>query len=289
MLGWGAGSFPVTRRLYRVAPADVQQAHSVPLQWLNDLGAVGLLLGLGALALLFVGAARRLRLLAPARERDLAGALLAACTAWGVHALLDWDWDIPGVTVPVLLFLGVLGARRAAERPAAEVLFEEPQPVRPLALFCAGILACAYVISAVLPAWSDHQADDALAAAGDRSPARLEAAAADAELAADLDPLAVRPLFAAAAVAEARGRLLEARAHLLVAVDRQPYSLEAWRRLTRVASALADREGVQRASQRALALDPADEELIRFVSRAQGILTPPEASATATGTPLPGR
>jgi tetratricopeptide (TPR) repeat protein len=185
----------------------------------------------------------------------------------------------------VLVALGVLGARRRDDRPAAEILFEEPRPVRPLALFCAGVLALAYLVSAALPAWSEHQADDALAAAADRQ--RLEAAATDAELAADLDPLAVRPLFAAAAVAEARGRLLEARAHLLEAVDRQPYSLEAWRRLTRVGVALADREGVQRASARALALDPGDAELIRFVSRAQGILTPPEASASAVGTPLP--
>jgi hypothetical protein len=286
VLGWGAGAFPVSRRLYREAPADVQQAHSVPLQWLADVGAVGLALGLAALALLFAAAAQRLRVLPSPREYDLAGALLAGCAAWAAHALLDWDWDIPGVTLPVLLFLGVLGARRAADRPAAEVLFEEPRPVRPLALFCAGVLACAFIVSAVLPGWADRKADDALDAAGDRSPARLEAAARDAELAADLDPLAVRPLFAAAAVAEARGRLLEARRHLLDAVERQPYSLEAWRRLTRVAVALADREGVQRASQRALELDPGDPELIRFVSRAQGILTPPEASASATGTPL---
>ena len=288
VLGWGAGSFGATRRLYRVAPADVQQAHSVPLQWLNDLGVVGLVLGLASLTLLFTAAARRLRVLVAERERDLAGAMLAACAAWGVHALFDWDWDIPGVTVPMLLFLGVLGARRAPERPAAEILFEEPRPARPLALFCAGLLAFAFLISALLPAWSDHEADDALAAASTRSPERLEAAAADAELAADLDPLAVRPLFAAAAVAEARGRVLDARRYLLDAVERQPYSVEAWRRLTRVASALADREGVQRASQRALALDPGDAELARFVSRAQGILAPPEASATATGTPLSG-
>lgn len=288
VLGWGAGSFDVSRRLYRVAPADVQQAHSVPLQWLGDLGIVGLLLGLGSLGLLFAAAARRLSVLVDQRERDLAGALLAACAAWAVHALFDWDWDIPGVTVPVLLFLGVLGARRQTERPAAEVLFEEPRPVRPLALFCAGVLACAFIVSALLPAWSDRKADDALAAADERSPARLEDAAADAELAADLDPLAVRPLFAAAAVAEARGRLLDARAYLLDAVERQPSSVEAWRRLVRIAAALADREGVQRAAQRALALDPGDEELVRFVSRTQGILAPPEASGTATGTPLPG-
>jgi tetratricopeptide (TPR) repeat protein len=159
--------------------------------------------------------------------------------------------------------------------------------VRPLALFAAGLLALAFLVSAVLPAWSDHKTDDALAGLDDRSPQALEDAAADAELAGRLDPLAVRPLFAAAAVAEARGRGLEARAHLLDAVERQPWDVEAWERLTRVALALADREGVRRAAQRALELDPADPEVVRFVSRAQGILTSPEASATATGTPLP--
>jgi len=287
VLGWGAGSFPVSRRLYREAPNDVMHPHSVPMQWLTELGLVGLVLGLGALALLGAGAASVLRRVHRARERDLAGALLAALVAWAVHACFDWDWDIPGVTVPVLIFAGVLGARRVADGPATAVLWEEPRPVRPLALAGATLVALAFIVSAVLPAWSEHRADDALeAVAGERSEEQLERAAADAEVAADLDPLAVRPLFAAAAVAEARGRLLDARRYLLDAVERQPYSLEAWRRLTRVATALADRQGVQRASQRALELDPGDEELVRFASRAQGILAPPEQSATATGTPL---
>jgi hypothetical protein len=288
VLGWGAGSFPVSRRLYRVSPADVQQPHSVPLQFLAETGVIGALLGLGALALLLAAAIARVRAMAPSRERDLAGALLAAAAAWCVHACADWDWDIPGVTVPVLLMLGVLGARRPAAPDPVAVGLEEARPARALALGLAALVAAAVVVSAALPAWSQHKADAALGTVqADRSPAALEDAAAGAELAARLDPLAVRPLFAAAAVAEARDRLLEARGHLLEATERQPYSIEAWRRLTRIALALADREGVRRASQRVLELDPADPETIRFVSRAQGILAPPEASPTATGTPLP--
>jgi hypothetical protein len=286
ILGWGAGSFPVSRRLYRVSPNDVLQPHSLPLQLLAETGIVGALLGLGALGLLLAAAVVRVRRLAPGRERDLAGALLAAACAWAVHACVDWDWDIPGVTVPVLLFLGVLGASARAERPAVAAP-DEGGPGRVLGLAAAGLLACAVLVSALLPAWSDAKTDAALQAVADRSPERLEAAASDAELAARLDPLAVRPLFAAAAVAEGRDRLLEARAHLLDAAERQPYSRDAWTRLTRVAFTLADRDGVERASARALALDPGDLELLRFVSRAQGIAAPPEASPTATGTPLP--
>jgi hypothetical protein len=286
VLGWGAGSFPVSRRLYRVSPNDVLQPHSVPLQFLAETGVVGAVLGLGALGLLLAAALVRVRRLAPGRERDLAGALLAAAVAWAVHACVDWDWDIPGVTVPVLLFLGILGAQARAARPAVADA-DGGGPGRALALAGAGLAACAVLASTLLPAWSDAKTDAALQAVADRSPARLEAAASDAELAARLDPLAVRPLFAAAAVAEGRDRLLEARAHLLEAVERQPYSRDAWTRLTRVAFTLADREGVERAAARALALDPGDLELLRFVSRVQGVAAPPEASPTATGTPLP--
>jgi hypothetical protein len=289
VLGWGAASFGTSRRLYREAPSDVLHPHSLPMQWLAELGIVGLLLGAGAIGLLLAGAATTLKRLTVRRERDLAAALLAGAAAWAVHACVDWDWDIPGVTVPVLLFLGVLAARtRPAGDASAVVAFEEPSPGRPIALFGAGLLALGCVVSALLPAWSDHKTDGALTAMeGERSESVLAKAAKDAEMAADLDPLAVRPLFAAAAVAEARGRLLDARRYLIDAVERQPYSIDAWRRLTRVALALADREGVERASRRALALDPGDLELIRFVSRAQGILAPPEGSATASGTPLP--
>lgn len=159
--------------------------------------------------------------------------------------------------------------------------------MRPLGLAAAGLVACAMLVSAVLPAWSDGKADAALEAVGDRSPGALKSAAADADLAARLDPLAVRPLFAAAAVAEARGRLLEARGSLLDAVDRQPWSADAWIRLTRLALTLADRPGAQRAAQRLLELDPGDPDTVRLVRSAQGVLAPPEASATATGTPLP--
>jgi hypothetical protein len=287
VLGWGAGSFGVARRLYRVSPNDVQQPHSVPMQFLAETGAVGAALGLGALLLLTAGAVARTRALAPGRERDVAGALVAAAVAWLVHAGLDWDWDIPGVTVPVLAFLGVLGARRDAT-PAPMLAGADPPVIgRAIGLACCALLVFAFAASAVLPAWSDAKAGGALEASRDRSPEKLEDAAADASLAARLDPLSVRPLFAAAAVAEGRGRLLEARGHLLDAVERQPYSREAWRRLTQLAVQLADRDGARTAARRTVALDPGNAPLVAFMRRSLGVLAPPEASATATGTPLP--
>jgi tetratricopeptide (TPR) repeat protein len=216
-----------------------------------------------------------------ARERELSVALLAAAAAWAAHALVDRDWAVPGVTVPVLLFLGVLAARPAPER------VREPSAARWLALGAACLMLAAAAASAVLPAWSSAKTDSALRAPTARAPDRIEQGAADAELAARLDPLAVRPLLAAATVAEARGRRLEARRHLLDAVERAPHSAEAWWRLTRLALALADREGARRAALRLLALDPANPRVVAFAGRVQAATAPPEASATATGTPLP--
>jgi O-antigen ligase len=289
VLGWGAGSFGVSRRLYRISPYDVQQPHSVPLQFLAELGFAGALLGLGALLLLVAAAVVRVRALPFGRERDLAGALLAAAVAWLAHAGIDWDWDIPGVTVPVLVFLGVLGARRAEPEPPLASGADQPVVARALGLAAAGLALCAFVASVVLPAWSDAKTDDAFRAVDGRpSQEQLEDAAADAELAARLDPLSVRPLFAAAAVAERRERLLEARGHLLDAVDRQPWSRDAWERLTRLAVTLADREGIRSAAQRTAELDPGNDQLIAFLRRSMGLIAPPESSATAAGTPLPG-
>jgi hypothetical protein len=292
--GWGADAFGVSRRLYRATPANTGDAHSLPLGILADTGVIGALLALGGLLALAVAAGLAVRRLPTGRERDIAGALLAAVAAWGVHALVSADWAVPGVTVPVLLFLGVLVARRAAaapapapSRPAVIAPSDDPALGRFLALGVACLLLSAAMVSAVLPAWSDARTDAALAEARDRSPQSLEDAATKAELAARLDPVAIRPLLAAATIALERGRALEVRAHLLEAVERQPWSVVAWTRLSRTALGLADRDGALRAAHRAVALDPGDPGLVRFARYVEAMSAPPEASATAVGTPLP--
>src|SRR5439155_24104940 len=138
----------------------------------------------------------RVRLLPPGRERELGVALLAGGIAWIVHGAYDWDWDSPGVTVPALLMLGIVAALPA--RPRATVPGDTLVPstgLRPLALAGAALLACAAITSAVLPAWSQSKSDDALAAAGSATTqGQLQRAAAEADLAAKPDPLAVEPL-----------------------------------------------------------------------------------------------
>ena len=94
--------------------------------------------------------------------------------------------------------------------------------------------------------WTSAAAERATA----NTPEALQDAAAEADLAARLNPMATRPLFVAAAIAARRDRLLEARAHLLEAADRAPDDPQVWVRLALLAQRLADRPGYLQASRR---------------------------------------
>ena len=286
--GWGAGSFPVTHRMYRDVELGVQQPHNMPLQFLAETGVVGTLLVSGAIGILLFCALDRLRAMAGGRERDIAVALFAGATAWLVHGLVDWDWDIPAVTVPVLLFLGVLAATPWQPRRTV-VLVRSATGTRSLALALACVCAGLVIVSAGLPMLADQKASSAQAVSADASDGELQDAAAQADLAARLDPTAVRPLLASAAIAEGRGRLLDARGFLLDAVDRQPYSSAAWFRLLELALKTADRPGAKAAAKRLLELDPIGSGSRALAGRLALFEVPAAGSPTATGTPLSPR
>ena len=282
--GWGAGSFGTVHLRYREQPLGVKQPHNVELQWLAETGIVGFLLALGGLAALFVAAATRLRRLPEGTERELAIALLAAAAGWVVHGLVDWDWDIPAVTLPPLIFLGVLAAR-PGPRPAAAP-FGDPEPsgaaVRAFAVVGAALLLCGLIASAVLPEISQSRTEAAETAS---SP---DTAARDADVAARLNPVAVRPLIVASSIEVRRGRLVEARKRLLEAAGRQPENPEVWFRLAQLSQQLADTSGYQTAIKRFAQLDPKNPVTGALLTQALAIEAPANASATATGTPLPG-
>ncbi|MEJ7893004.1 MAG: O-antigen ligase family protein [Solirubrobacteraceae bacterium] len=285
--GWGAGSFPVTHRLYRKRALDVQQPHSVALQWLAEDGLVGFVLAAGALGALLAAGLARVRaqpwaLAGAPGERGAAAALLAVATAWIAQSFLEWSWDIPGVTVPMFVALGVLAARprTGAARPVA---------TRGPALTAAAAAAVLFALSVALPALSARATNAALAdtAALEVSPEELADAAARAEFAARLNPLAAEPLLDAATIAARRGRDDEARAYLLDAVRRQPFNARAWSRLGTVEFERRDSDGVRRALAKTLELDPASRQAVAFAAQAALGAAPPGESASATGAPLP--
>ncbi len=109
--GVGAGGWAVYWLRYRTIAEGAQDAHSLELQTAAELGLVGVALlaaFLGGIAL--VG--REAHRAAPA---DAAGPI-AALVVWLAHSPLDWDWQMPAVTLVAAILAGQL---LALSRPAA--------------------------------------------------------------------------------------------------------------------------------------------------------------------------
>lgn len=110
--GEGAGAFRVVWLRERPVPEAAANAHSLVLETALELGIVGLL-GLGLLiAGVGTAAARAL-----AREPGVLAGAAAAGTVWLLHSAIDWDWEMPAVTLPALVIAGALIA--ASEGPGA--------------------------------------------------------------------------------------------------------------------------------------------------------------------------
>ena len=263
--GWGAGSFAVVHLLYRRDTLAVAQPHSLPLQFLSETGLVGAGLGLGSLGLLLVAAAAAVRRMDP-RRAGAPAALLAVGTAFCVHALYDWDWDIPGVTLPALVALGVVtaaaatsgrGADDAAKRPGGRPGRRMRARLRAAAgVALTALCLAAFAASVAVPRVAAADAARALVEASTGTPAALDRALADARRATHLDPLSDAGLRAAATIALHRGELTAARSALLEAVRRQPSDVQAWQELALTDLARRDGTEAAAAARRLAAADP---------------------------------
>lgn len=145
--GSGAGTYGNWWLRERTTPQSTTQAHSLYVETVAELGPIGLALALLALAVP----------LAAARRPEHAAAL----AAYAAGAAVDFDWQLAGVTLPVVV-VGAIAVGRSRERL-------EVRPVA-AALLVAAVLA--YLGNAHLAAARDA------ARAGDFSRARTEASAA---------------------------------------------------------------------------------------------------------------
>ncbi len=112
LVGAGSGAFRVEWLRERTIAERVDDAHSLYLETAAELG----LAGLACLALLFAGVAAGARR-ALRSERALAAGPTALTVAFAVHAGIDWDWEMPSVTLVAAVAAGALLAmgERAAE------------------------------------------------------------------------------------------------------------------------------------------------------------------------------
>jgi len=119
--GDGAGGFTVRWMQQRRVYETVRDAHSLELETLGELGAVGGLLLLAFLVTLG-WAAIRSRVRRAALPRAHAAAVGAACAVWVAHSAVDWDWQMPALTGCVLVLAATLYPvgtvrRRRSARP----------------------------------------------------------------------------------------------------------------------------------------------------------------------------
>jgi hypothetical protein len=114
--GVGAGNWNVYWLRWRTISEGAQDAHSLPLQVLAELG----ILGIAALLALVVGvglsAARALRRAGPG-----AAGPAAALITYLIHAPLDWDWQMPAVTLVAMVLAGTVIALAATQTGDAQV------------------------------------------------------------------------------------------------------------------------------------------------------------------------
>ena len=154
LTGTGAGTYGITWARERSISLKVEDAHSLYAELLSELGIVGLLLIVAAVGLVLFGFARGLR----GPHRHLHGALFAAGSAWAIHAGIDWDWELPAVTV----WLWALGGLALAG-PAAGSIRAAPANLTRVA---AALGCLALAVTPGLMAFSQARLNAAVAAFG---------------------------------------------------------------------------------------------------------------------------
>ena len=250
VLGAGAGTFDVARRPFRedrLAPAE---PHSLPLQFLAELGVVGVLLFGTAVAAAGTGIVVALRFAGD--ERPAVAALTVVATAYAVHGLVEFNWDFLVLSGPAFLVVGLLLGRGASTRRLSAV---------PALATAAGV---ALVLASLALPWSSaRKVDDARSAIAD--PDRSARLAEDAH---DLNPLAVEPLLFWADAEEARRNFAEARRLLIEAVELQPENSRTWRELGEFELEVLERDDfAERYLARARELDPQDPITEQLLNR----------------------
>ena len=233
LLGVGAGGYEAEWLRERRVAFQARDAHNLYLETLAELGPAGLALLLATLALPLVALWRN-------RRGPLVAAAAAAYAAFLLHAAVDWDWELPVVTVPALLC-------------ATAVFFAGGGEEEPWLTGRRRILALGLATPVVAFALVAHVGNRAVAAAlYDLDVGEPEQALAQARRAAAWAPWSEQPWVLRAEAELDLGRRDAARQSLARALERNPESSHVWFLLAET--------GRAGARERALELDPLAEE-----------------------------
>ncbi|HYI80373.1 MAG TPA: O-antigen ligase family protein [Thermoleophilaceae bacterium] len=148
VVGNGAGTYQLLWARDRPYDFTVNDGHSLYLEVMSEFGLVGIVLLAGVLLSFLVGVALRIR----GPERDVHAAVLALIAIWMVHAGIDWDWEMPVVTLWLFALAGLSlaclrgeasGARLAAASGPSQIV----RVVAALGVLVLAVTPAATVIS----------------------------------------------------------------------------------------------------------------------------------------------
>jgi O-Antigen ligase len=144
-LGSGAGTFENSWDQSRPSSMFVVNAHSLYLENLDELGIVGAALLVGTILLILMATLVRAR----GPDRPIYAAVFAVMLAWVIHAGVDWDWQMPVVTIVVFSLGGFVLARAAPETAEARALEDRRAP----SSFTRSMLGIGCILLAVAPTY----------------------------------------------------------------------------------------------------------------------------------------
>lgn len=228
----------------------VDNAHSLYMETLGELGIVGFLLLVAFFGtVLFGGAVAALRA-GDLRAPPLAAAV-AGCVAFCFTAAFDWMWQVPVLPVAMLLLAAVLVTHAVGSSSGRNVRgpFPFAVPVR----VAIAVVALAAVVAIAIPLASTalvRQSQDA-AQAGD-----LTGALEDAKSAENVQPDAAAPRLQQALVLETEGDLAAAAAAARAATERESTNWQLWMVLSRIEAQRGNAEAAIRFYDKARSLNP---------------------------------
>jgi hypothetical protein len=213
---FGAGAGTYERYFLAHQPSGigrVRDAHGLYIETLAELGPVGLIVLLAALV-------TPLTVLGSARRHPLVPGALGAYVAYLVHTGVDWDWELPAVTLTGLLCGAVvlIAARRSLHSPRLS------SRTRWVTIGLVA-LAAAYSAIALIGNTSLSQSDSA------RRNQDWARAATDARRAKALMPWSPKPWEALGRVQLAAGLPAAAQRSFRKAISIDPGDWELWYRL----------------------------------------------------------